>query len=175
MRIAWKRAFVVLVTIIAALAFVLPVVMAQEATDDSAAGSPSQLILRRPFLGFELIELADSPDFYEEYTLGGGDVFIDVGGDCVTGYTGSLALLGVLATEETGPLEIGFAAQIPGNPVALILWNVMAESWTCSLGFADTNFLEIPNLSPGIYYVWVLTETDFAISGDIFVRAGSEN
>src|SRR5687768_904429 len=117
----WQRAVCVLILVISVLAFVASVARAQDATTtpasplDSAGatdagelGSVAQLSLRRPLLGFDLIDLSQSPSFYEQLTLGGGDLFVDLGGDCASGYTGNLASVGLVTTQATGPIQVGF-------------------------------------------------------------------
>ncbi len=143
------------------------------ATATLAAGSSSQLTLKRPLLGLQLMEPSDAPNFYQGLTLGGGDLLISLGGNCAAGYSNALANVGIVWLGDSGPLEIGFTATDPAIPTATILWDVTQKQWWCNNDFKQGNYLQFQNVPQGIYYIWTLTQISQAVQGDVFVRAES--
>lgn len=140
-----------------------------EPTAVTEEGSASQLSLGRPLLGMELLEFLDSPTYVYESSMGGGDLLIDLGGDCLPGYTSTLATLGLVLTDSTGPIQIGFETVDSEVPVSIIIWEDIPGQWWCNIGFVDDNYFEFSTIGEGIYFVWVLTESPQAVSGNMFV------
>ncbi|HVU12462.1 MAG TPA: hypothetical protein VHD90_14360 [Phototrophicaceae bacterium] len=153
-------------------ATVSPAVTESPAATPEAAGSGTQLVLRRPLLGLQLMQPGDAPNYFQGSTLGGGDLLINLGGDCAVGYSNALANVGVVWLGDSGAVEIGFNATKPAIPTAIIMWDVMQKQWWCDHTFKQGNYLQFDNMPQGIYYIWTLTQISQAVEGDVFVRAG---
>ena len=137
-----------------------------------AVGSPQQLFADvRPQLGMELLSTVESPFFFEGFTVAGGDKYIDVGGDCVAGYTAPVASLGIVWPSDSGPVELTFYADELEHQTAFLIWEMMPNQWWCSSDFFEEPTYNFDNMGMGVYYVWILTPQPQVASGWLDVYA----
>ena len=146
-----------------------PVVPIQTEEAELAAtleSSPAQLRADlRPQLGMELFSAAFAPDFFDGQTVAGGDKYIDVGGDCIPGYTAVPASLGMVWVADSGPVTFTFTPEDATEATAFLIWEMQAEQWWCNVDFFDTPTYNFNNMGVGIYFIWLLTPQPTLTSG----------
>lgn len=134
--------------------------------------SPMQLRADvRPLLGMELLSGVTAPDHFDELTIAGGDKLVDVGGECVMGYTGISSALGVVWVADSGPVEFAFTPEDAGDSAAILIWDMLSEQWWCNVDFFSDPTFTFDNMGAGIFFVWLLTPDAELVAGELAVNA----
>src|SRR4051812_43873801 len=71
-----------------------------------------------PTVGMNLFAISRGPDYFRDTLTGGGDNFVDLGGDCAAGYTKAEPALGLAWIEDSGPVDIQFVPSSRGQQTA---------------------------------------------------------
>ena len=163
-------------TLVFTLLTALLVIAAQAVEAQDAApteeGSVSQLNIGfEPTLGIQLMTSGNAPVYFSKSAFGGGSIFVDAGGNCVTGYTTTVPVLGMVWVADSGPVDIRFAAAEDDAKVAGYFYELSSSQWYCNSVYAPNNAVQMNNLAKGVYFVWFLTEEPGAVSGELSVEA----
>jgi hypothetical protein len=147
--------------------------LAPVATLESAVDtSPLQLRADvRPMLGMELFSGETAPDHFDAHTIAGGDKLVDVGGDCVAGYTSTASALGLVWVADSGPVEFAFTPEDASDTGAILIWDMLSEQWWCNVDFFNDPTFTFDNMGAGIFFVWLLTPNPELVAGELQVNA----
>jgi len=183
----WKSLFYTVsasITLIAILFLVLPAAQAQQklssivrrqpsAQQNNQGESGSQLRIDvNPLLGLNVLAPSHTPSFYDNLVTAEGDIAVNVGSPCPRGYTTEIATVGLAWVGDSGPVDIQFVPTAErGHSVGLLMWDLGAERWWCTDSLAETNMLHFTNMSSGLYFMWVVTQDQERVEGDISITS----
>lgn len=169
-----RRLIMVFLLILFLLSLLVEAADAQDATA-TPAGSVSQLSLAyEPTFGVKLMIADSEAKFFSASGYGGGSIFVNAGGQCISGYTSVVSSLGMVWVADSGPVDISFESTQPDTTAGIYVYDLMNNQFYCSDQFASTGKVHFTNIAKGPYFIWFLSEQPNAITGNILVATSAQ-
>ena len=172
------------ITLIAILFLVLPAAQAQQKPSPIAQGLPSvqqnnpeesgtQLRIDvNPLLGLNVLAPSHAASYYDNLVRVKGDIAVNVGSPCPKGYTAEIATVGLVWMGDSGPVDIQFVPTAErGHSIGLLMWDLGAQRWRCTDSLSEMNMLHFANMSQGLYFMWVVTQDQEQVEGDMSITS----
>ncbi len=140
-------------------------------SDQGTSGSQLRIDVN-PLLSLNVLAPSHTPSYYDAPVTASGEIAVNVGNPCPSGYTTEVATVGLAWIADSGAVDIQFVpTQQRGHSIGLLMWDLGAQRWWCTDSLSETNTLHFDTMSQGIYFMWVVTQDKEQVVGDISVNS----